>query len=369
MGETFDTDTLDRLWKQQKCYIIYNILMWFIIGGVIFYVNFYHEMKQRKDSDLFSDCCKCASLNVRNNDKYDWGYCLYYFNKDYTCDNYNWKNLTEMTKPFFIYPTDMMDRIVGSNGNVDHLSVTAFNILTKNYIVYGTLAIICVTLYGLLVFCTYSLGAKTVDTIKSNAMKWFYYNVFMSALCYFAFLKRYQYYTVNDSDNDILCEKNSVDTIIESILESVFISELAVYILPWFLACCKICCSRRPYGYKRCISKIDICLFIISILLLILFLIMLWVFCGYIIASRIPNKKDTMTHKKDTIIIFIMGFVIFIKIFDSFMIRFFRIECYQKCKYIMNSKDYKFADDSLTINYDDDTLELSLLANSKDPLK
>ena len=196
-----DPGESNRKFWQVKLYVIAACLLWICIGGLILYRNIQKSKALSKYDKYCCDCYKLAKESEK--DKFDWSYCTDCSCS--TCDYYIENNLGNLTESLTCsdikknYGDDYDDNDSGEICKDDHLSTTTAKFLTKDYWIYGMIAM-TVAIIQIIVLLIYICTTKQIDV----GIPLFIHNIVALEICYYCVFKCYQYYPFVNND-DIHC--------------------------------------------------------------------------------------------------------------------------------------------------------------------
>ena len=191
--------------KHLSYYVIYNIIKWLTISGLIFYLS-YHHYKTITNPSKTRYCCDCEQYAMSNltdnNYRLDWSYCL--SSKDCSCNLCNNPQITyPITETCEVISNQLKNKTILPTKNrkgCDDKKLSQNNFfwlpMAKDIRIYGI-----VTIAVCLLYCIVTLIIYCIE--KNSNFERFYtiigiqlwiYNLLVALICSYCLFKIFQYY-------------------------------------------------------------------------------------------------------------------------------------------------------------------------------
>eukprot|EP01084_Bolivina_argentea_P116451 206914_1 len=255
MSQMTNYDAPDKQLKQQKIWCASHSIIWLLttIITIPFLIQKQYEINEFYDK---SQCCYCLwaghqeDISMTGQHKIEWSPCinieLQYVSKpnkhnaQAVCINDNNIGFCNVTNPIIVYANDILDNIIGEHHDKFSTTSSIFGIrFHKWYVYYGIISIICVIIFGIILWI--SLYYKAILSEKL-----FIGNMMLTINCYYSYIKLYQYskkyYGLNSNCPQPIpiFKNNQINSCYESVLDPIYEDVLGVnviYLTLYFIYC------------------------------------------------------------------------------------------------------------------------------------
>eukprot|EP01084_Bolivina_argentea_P296365 510418_1 len=353
----YDYDLQQEIASRFKLYAFLDAIKFLVIGGVIFYVNYTHQVSLHDNKSIY--CCDCYYIATNSewygiNTKYriDWSFCTpdctncTYCNSTFNntaLDSFYYSNnndqqkqcpLKDYTPPQRTFLSAFKSKYSGDCPN--QLSMNTMELFNKSYYTYGIGAISIVILYTFLIF-SFIYCCKILSGVNLLL-----YNIVISEVLFYLMFKPYQYYQqqISYPDNfelSTFCQVDAIDETIETLLTIFIYCCLGFIVIEWILCLSRCCWKKWEHKCRTMYWGIERYLILFICCVCLLFFGVLIYSSVIMIVERIKHETGEKEKRNEIIIIICIDIALLISCIDIFLFKF----CRDKAKRIWNARKLK----------------------------
>ena len=333
-----------------KIYAVLDVIKFMIIGGVIFYINYNHQLDLVNNRSKY--CCDCyyvamdsKSYDIPTQRRVDWSYCTpdctncsycasefptpgQAFNYSNSNPPFNECRIKDYQPPKNTFWKAFEQKYSKHSDcpSSKQLSMVTLELFNKSYYTYAIGAIVIVVLYAILIY-SFINCCKIISGVNLLL-----YNIIISEILFYLMFKPYQYYKrklydpTPGSDYFAYCQIDALPEIMETILTIFIYCCLGFILLEWMLCLCRCCWNRWRYKYREYYWRFERVLIAFIIIVCLLFFGFLIWSSVLMIIERVNNEDDDKENElRDEIIVIVcIDIALLFSCVDIFLFKFCR---------------------------------------------